>query len=1212
MKRQPFNTNIIRTSLFVLTFNWLVPAHSAPGTLADSPLFTANNVPPNVFVELDDSGSMDWEILTKKYWHVCAYNNSDTCGWLVDNGLFRMHTGSSWQYFEYLYDNNDDAYGNSCNNDRQTLDLCTTAVQEADWRIRNSAVNVMYYDPAVKYIPWNNGTATAMPDASFTAARSNPQPGTAGYSETKDLSGFIYHVWDDTHGYSGARPTGGTINKTTGANGEVDWWDEHDKFTVNASSITVERITYSGKTETVSSTTTLTGTGTHSELGGMTIAEVQKNIANWYQYGRRRAFAAKAAIGRIVTENPDYRWGISVINEYSTLFTEIPIGLTGFGTHNATLLDNLFDFTWQAHGTPLRRGLERAGKYYDNNLSGKADPILDSCQQNFTILATDGYWNGSNPASAIGNADGDGHSISVADVAKYYYDKDLSPLANDVVVNISDPATWQHMVTYTVAFGVTGLLTDTDADGWPGNAPGLSASDDWGDPMPSANEPEKIDDLWHAAYNSKGTFVSAATPGKVSDALTAALGNIADRVGSASSVAFNTTTLTGSSAVYLAQFNSSNNKWSGDLLSFPLDALTGDVASTPSWKAADILDAKSNPVANRTILTYDKTTGTGKKFRWDQLTTDQQDDLRTNPDGTLATGTAGDDLAKARLDFIRGERSNEQSNNGTYTFRNRSKLLGDIVHSDPIFIGKPALNWPAVAPFPTGTDSYRDFTNGTAKTRTELVYVGTNDGMLHGFSAADGDEKIAYIPSNMFVKNVADQGLHYLTDPTYTHRYYVDLPTAVSDVYIDTTGSGTGDAWHTILTGGNRAGGKGIFALDITDPSQFSESNAANLVLWEFDSSDDADMGFSYSKPAIVMLNNDRWAAIFGNGYNNNGDGTAKLFILFLDGGLDGTWTLNTDYIEIPTKSGANVIGDCSDCNGLSTPQAVDMDGDKVVDRIYAGDLFGNLWAFDLSASNPNQWDVAYKQGSTPKPLFTASYSGTAQPITSKPILIKHPDHSGAAPDVLVFFGTGQYLTSSDILNTDVQSFYGVWDHGTHSLTPSDLQEQTFISGSFFNNSVDITNDIRVLTKNPVDYTSKHGWKINLTLAAGERVVVDPDVRGDVVFFNTWIPDNVVCNSGGKGFLMSVSQLGGGRTDDPVFDVNGVDGVDSADLVEDSSNVIFAASGQRFTLGLPASSNFLSNKQYTPGTDGGSEIGTRDLEDLGGIETGRLSWQELR
>jgi len=371
-------------------------------------------------------------------------------------------------------------------------------------------------------------------------------------------------------------------------------------------------------------------------------------------------------------------------------------------------------------------------------------------------------------------------------------------------------------------------------------------------------------------------------------------------------------------------------------------------------------------------------------------------------------------------------------------------------------------------------------------------------------------------------------------------------------------------------------------------------------------------MGFSYSKPAIVMLNNDRWAAIFGNGYNNNGDGTAKLFILFLDGGLDGTWTLNTDYIEIPTKSGANVIGDCSDCNGLSTPQAVDMDGDKVVDRIYAGDLFGNLWAFDLSASNPNQWDVAYKQGSTPKPLFTASYSGTAQPITSKPILIKHPDHSGAAPDVLVFFGTGQYLTSSDILNTDVQSFYGVWDHGTHSLTPSDLQEQTFISGSFFNNSVEITNDIRVLTKNPVDYTSKHGWKINLTLAAGERVVVDPDVRGDVVFFNTWIPDNVVCNSGGKGFLMSVSQLGGGRTDDPVFDVNGVDGVDSADLVEDSSNVIFAASGQRFTLGLPASSNFLSNKQYTPGTDGGSEIGTRDLEDLGGIETGRLSWQELR
>jgi type IV pilus assembly protein PilY1 len=290
------------------------------------------------------------------------------------------------------------------------------------------------------------------------------------------------------------------------------------------------------------------------------------------------------------------------------------------------------------------------------------------------------------------------------------------------------------------------------------------------------------------------------------------------------------------------------------------------------------------------------------------------------------------------------------------------------------------------------------------------------------------------------------------------------------------------------------------------------------------------------------------------------------------------------------------------------------MDGDKVVDRIYAGDLFGNLWVFDLSAANTNQWKVAYKQGSTPKPLFTATYSGTVQPITTKPILVKHPDNNtGNDPDVLVYFGTGQYLTTSDILNSDVQSFYGVWDHGTHSLTPSDLQEQTFLSGTFSNNSIDITSSIRVLTNNIVDYSSEHGWKIDLTLATGERVVVDPDVRGDVVFFNTWIPDTVVCNSGGTGFLMSVSQRNGGRTNTPVFDINGLNGVDSSDMViEDSTNTSVAASGQLFSLGLPASSNFLSNKQYTPGTDGGSQIHTRDLEDLGDFETGRLSWQELR
>ncbi len=1225
-------------------------AMAAPGDLSDSPLFTTNNAPPNVFFEVDDSGSMDWEILTDQYWHVCAYNNGDdTCGWLIINGLYREWTGSSWQYFEYLFDNDDDAYSQSCNDSRRTLELCSATVQSADWRVKSSSVNILYYNPESTYEPWEKGDGTSMADASFSAARSDPQVLSNGYGDTRDLAGFVFNVWSDTHGFSGARPTSGTINKTTGANGLVDWWDEHLRFTVNASSITVETITYGGAgiTETVSSTATLTGTGAHAELGGKTIAEVQQNIANWYQYYRRRSFVAKSAIAKVISDNPDYRFGLNFINNNSfpydggtSSFVEVPAG-NGSVTHNTKLLTGLNRLDWPDDGTPLRRGLQRVGKYYDN-VDGRTDPITEQCQQNFTILFTDGYWNGSDPDAAIGNADGDGYSISVADVAKYYYDRDLSPLDNNVVGNVFDAATHQHMVTYAVAFGVSGLLTDPDNDGWPG----LDENDDWGDPF-VADSPQKIDDLWHAAYNSRGMFVSASTPEEVSEALNDALANISDRVGSASSVAFNTTTLTSNSAVYLAQFNSSNNKWSGDLLSFALDPVTGDVAATSQWSAADLLNARATPVTSRKIFTYNGTQGV--PFAWGNLTVAQKSDLKVNPDNSVSDDTK----AQARLSYLRGDRSNEEGQNGTYTFRNRNKLLGDIVHSDPVFVGKPQLFWPNTTPFPNviGSNTYNDFKSGSAKTRQPIIYVGSNDGMLHGFNATTGEEEMAYVPSSIFSSASASTGLHYLTDVGYTHRFYVDMPLSISDVHIDKGDGIDADAdsdnkdWHTVLIGGGRGGSRGIFALDITDPTQYVEdaSHAQSLVLWEFDSSDDADLGYTYSKPTIALMNNSRWAAIFGNGYNSSGDGKAKLFIVFLDGGVDGVWTdgsggSDLDYVKITTGVGSIVSSNCldasSDCNGLSSPQAADLNGDKVVDRIYAGDLKGNMWVFDVASTNANSWGVAYKQGSTPKPLFTATHhqttllapapvqvTATPQPITSKPILVQHPDGLGGAPDVLVYFGTGQYLVDGDINNTAVQSFYGVWDNGSHSLTPANLVEQTFLSETFLDDDGnDVSNQVRVLTNNTVDYSgSDKGWFINLTVSSGERVVVDPDVRGDLVFFNTWIPDTNPCSSGGSGFLMSVNQINGGRPSHAAFDLNGDNQVNEDDLVRvvqiiDGEEVIttYAPSGESFSLGLPASSNFLSSKQYTPGTDGGSTIDTREVEKLSDSATGRFAWQELR
>lgn len=1200
-----------------------IPTQAAPGVLANSPLFTMSNVPPNVFFELDDSGSMDWEILTKNYWHACAYDRdnpgntgSTDCGGLLNDGLIRIYSGSAFRTYAYIFDNDDNLYNDGCNaNDYPKLENCDSDERNYEWRVRSSDLNILYYNPNVTYLPWQNGDGTAMANASFTAVRSNPKSGESGYNDTKNLTGFVFEVWTDSHGYNGTRPNRGTnIDRTVGANGFMDYWDEHTRYTVNAASITKAVITYSptangtnkGRLNASAASTTQT-TG----LNGRTLAEEKQNIANWYQYSRRRSFVAKGSIAKVISEKPSFRYGLNTINS-STFFTEVPDLEANFASHNSTLIGDLFSFNWPESGTPLRRGLERAGKYFDNT-DGKTDPIVQECQQNFTLLLTDGYWNGSNPATAIGNADGDGHSRTLADVARYYYTNDLSPLADNVPNSVFDTVNHQHMVTFGVAFGLSGLLTDSDGDGWPGTAPGLAENSNWGDPFNS--DPEKIDDLWHAAYNGRGAFVSASSPEAVNAALTTALASIGDRSGSAASVSFNTTTLTGSSAVFLAQFNNLNNQWSGDLLAFALNTANGDVATTPSWSvngnpsgAADILDNRANPVTTRTILTHDGSEGI--PFQWANLTTAQKNDLLTDPNGIVGTDSA---KGQARLNYLRGDRSNEQSENGTYRFRNRSKLLGDIVNSDPVFVGTPRSAWPDVAPFPTTTgQKYSDFAAANV-TRAEMVYLGANDGMLHGFSASDGTETLGYIPGNLYNSGDSINGLHYLSDPDYTHRFYVDLASAVEDVYFDT---GTGNTWHTVLVGGERAGGKGLFALDITNPTTFSEANANQIALWEFTNSNDADLGFTFSKPSIGLMPNGRWAAIIGNGYNNAGDGQAKLFILFLDGGLDGVWTPGADYIEISTGIGSIANGDCldstSDCNGLSTPLAADITGDHVIDRIYAGDLKGNMWAFDVSSATASDWIVAYSG----QPLFIAG-----EPITSKPALVTHPtEPNGAAPNVMVFFGTGQYLVDTDVTNTDVQAFYGVWDHGTAAITSAQLVEQTFLPNTFTNNDIDVSNRFSVLTNNTVDYATKQGWIIRLTQNTGERVIVDPDIFGDFLFFNTWIPENTVCSAGGSGVLMSVDLATGGRPATAIFDLNGDNTIDSADLLLSGvSN--YAATGQRFTRGLPASSSFLTDYQYTPGTSGGSTIEKRRVIPPASPPTPpppvplsnmkRNSWQEL-
>jgi type IV pilus assembly protein PilY1 len=286
---------------------------------------------------------------------------------------------------------------------------------------------------------------------------------------------------------------------------------------------------------------------------------------------------------------------------------------------------------------------------------------------------------------------------------------------------------------------------------------------------------------------------------------------------------------------------------------------------------------------------------------------------------------------------------------------------------------------------------------------------------------------------------------------------------------------------------------------------------------------------------------NGKWAAVIGNGYNsteNDGPATtsatghAVLYILFLEGGLDGAWTAGTDYIKLDTE-----MGDPDTPNGLATPAPVDLDGDFTADYVYAGDQRGNLWKFDVSDPDSTNWQVAYSS-----PLFTATaVDGTPQPITARPEAGLHPkDPNG----LLVYFGTGKYLETGDknVSGVSTQTFYAIWDKNLSTLSPftrSALVQQEVIA---------VVSGHRITSDHPVDWANHRGWYLDLP-TAGERQVSNPLLRNDRVIFSTLIPNTQICGTGGTGWLMELNAHSGSRLPFSPFDLNGDDEFDAKDMV---------------------------------------------------------------
>ncbi len=1195
----------LRTSSLILLLTMLAAtsaSHGAKLDLPDSPLFLSINVPPNAFLQIDDSASMLREILTRPHWSAYCYNpkapewadgdgDCELNTWeRKTDGRWISYTGEKEFYtnFGFVFSTLDTIYNavyEKCKKPKNKSEEWTNRIMlscggsfeannnppyKHDWRILSSDFNVLYFDPKQTYLPWKGPCDTAgtpCADASFESARSNPFSGSTGYNDVRDLTGFVFEVWADDKGYSGDVPRRGydadgaggpdeAVNVTTGPNGEIDLWDTHARFTVEKNRIKVEVISYNpdeeGLNPTIRSLPDITDS---AAMEGM-----KQNIANWYQYHRRSAMTAKAAIAEVITKRPNLRYGASTINETTIrnpLFVEVPEpDNTDYASHNYTLLENLLGFKMGQGSTPLRKGLERVGEYFSGNIQGKANPILPadkggSCQKNFALLFTDGYWNGSPPS--VGDSDKDGKFNTLADVAMYYYQKDLSPLDNNVPADSIDPATHQHMVTFGAAFGVNGKLSDTDGDGWPN--PPLLASGNWGNPTAINSDMEKIDDLWHAAFNSRGGFFSAATPEGLLKGLNSTMEQITGRSNaSAAMVALNSGYINNNSRVYQARFDSGN--WTGQLLSYRLLTDPGNMGKLDTsgsgpegseWDAAEKIPGYSS----RTILTYDRDSRSGRPFRWDALNSSQKAALSS----------------EGILQYLRGDDSQEQKNGGP--LRTRASKLGDIVNSSPLFVGPPAFRY--------GFDSYASFRN-SYKSRRSMIYVGANDGMLHAFDAETGVEKFAYVPNSLY------GNLGRLVSPSYTHKFFVDATPVMGDAYYD-------GAWRTLLTGGLRSGGRGIYLLDVTDPDSFgSETVATSKVLWEFTSEDDADLGYTYAQPTISRMQNGRWAVIFGNGYNSD-NGTAALFIAYADKG-PGSWAEGTNFFKLDTQ-----VGWADNPNGLASTTPVDIDGDSKVDYIYAGDLYGNLWKFDVSSPDPSNWAVASLGGTGPTPLFQtqiADGTGNRQPITVRPEVGHTPFGSG----IMIYFGTGKFLEAGDVSSTTQQSFYAILDNNT-PVTVGALLKQEIEQKTNYGTS---SQQVRITSNKKI--TSESGWYLDLP-ADGERQISNPVLRGKRIIFTTMSPSGSTCESGGESWLMVLDAFHGSRLQISPFDLSRDGSFNNSDLVDSK-----AASGMKIgqianAPGFATSGN--KDFVYLTGDPANEPYALHP-----GESTGRKSWRQVR
>jgi type IV pilus assembly protein PilY1 len=1104
-------------------------ATSTVACLADQPIQSTSTIKPNVMFVLDNSGSMVWDLMSQ------------------DSAL--SGTVNSGKYCR-----------------------------------ENFQYNTVYYNPNTNYtaaVP-KDALNTSMGSQSFTSAKDDPFATSFTYSDLSLYTSAGFCAEGETASCSA--PT------TTAKNNYIANPTANPLPTTNYQPAFYYKYTGSGSPGTACSdnsnyTRVIVGASSCAVGGDVTAcptgADERVNFANWYSYFRTRILMMKSGMSTAFSTIDDkIRVGFHTINSPSSGNSSgRSLNIADFA---ATQKSNWYTALWSiapSGGTPLQDALARVGNYYANSgtmtgLSG--DPVQYSCQKNFTIMSTDGYWNSG--ATSVGDQDktvpstmplaqgsttynatdtgltagaqfprpyyegSTASSDSLADVAMYYWVRDLrtsgSVSANNVPTTSSDPAYWQHMNTFTIGLGVNGTLT------FPDDLAALtSGTKSW--PTPAADSLTAVDDLWHAALNGRGQYYRATDPTSLSNSLNSALKAVTNvptyGVGPATST--NNFRFPGQTdfSTYVASYRVIN--WSGDVSKYAVAPSSGTKSGSALWSAAYQLDSQVNPGLTSTVNATAFTTrnivtrteaGAAVAFTYPTLSSTQQTALCYKVAPGTGACVAGDTTL---VDYLRGDakwegdygvaatagspsryRNRKDTTESTYYKRS---LIGSIVNAGPAYVAAETNNYQE-----TSDPGFTAFKAGT-RSRAPTLYAPANDGMVHALDAATGNELWAYVPSFVIPAGNdtegKEKGLRALSfqdsgAPAYSHHFYLDATPAVGAVDFARTGGPLQEYVDYIQT--------------------YNQTHTPAITL--------------PTNCTTVKTSSGNWKNILVGGLGKGGKGYYALDVTTPATSLDNAKTkVLWEFPSAADSSHAPVISAGKMGYSFGEPVITKTNACGWVVMLPSGfnntDGFGHVFVLDAQTGKLLETldttttapgmayitPLAQANNKVAIQVYAGDLSGNAwrfdfgrTPLS--PRVAQIFSSSASTPitsevkvsndldtgDRWVFFGTGQYLDVPDRATTGQQYLVGLRD-GTLSNPKTTGGAVTLASLTLNSNLVSGLASCPVL-----------GWKFALP-NSGERLTLAPVADLNMVAFGSLIPTTDPCSPGISGYLYATGYCKG-------------------------------------------------------------------------------------